>query len=462
MVLLPSLERKRKAWQDGVAHATLDPEGPGVARMHLVPPKPVLFGDPPSQLIINGTWFLPVGPSWAAVLRIFFEELHDKCRDKYEISPEEIEQIEKAVVNRTKKLYPGTDPDMISGDLKEIVTLAVSIATNRDIPEGTLNGLDIEKYSKYMTAPHRMDLMVAPMTVNGIRACPLECACCYAESGSVMDISEPLSTDDWKLIIDKCRDAGIPMLTFTGGEPLTRRDIVELVRYSSWFVTRINTNAYPLTPELACALRDASLDGIQITLYSSDPKIHDGLVGKEGAWEKTVAGIKNAVAAGLGASINTPLLDKNRDLESTIRFAYSLGIRCFGCSSLIPAGGAVEQINAGKALTPAELKDILKKAVEVCNELKSDISFTSPGWLSAEEIAGLGLPSSPVCGACLSNMAVAPNGDVVPCQSWVSGQTLGNMRAQTWKSIWNSTACRNIRRNCAARPVCALKEGSVI
>ncbi|HEX2947102.1 MAG TPA: radical SAM protein [Clostridia bacterium] len=462
MVLLPNLERKRKTWEAGVAHATLDPEGPGAARMHLVPPKPVLFGDPPSQLIINGTWFLPVGHSWAAVLRIFFEELHDKCKDKYEISPEEIEQIEKAVVDRTLKLYPGTDPAMVSGDLKEIVTLAVNIATNGEIPEGTLNGLDMEKYGRYMSAPHRMDLMVAPMTVNGLRACPLECACCYAESGSVMDVGEPLSTDAWKMIMDRCRDAGIPMLTFTGGEPLTRQDIVELVRYAAWFVTRINTNGFLLTPELAGELRDASLDGIQITLYSHDPKIHDELVGRQGAWEKTVTGIKNAVAAGLMTSINTPLLTKNMDLESTIRFAHALGIRCFGCSSLIPAGGAVEQINTGKALTPAELKCILKRAVEVCNELASDISFTSPGWLSAEEITGLGLPSSPVCGACLSNMAVAPNGDVVPCQSWVDGRTLGSIRTQSWKSIWNSKACGSIRRNCATKPKCALKEGYVL
>jgi radical SAM protein with 4Fe4S-binding SPASM domain len=59
-------------------------------------------------------------------------------------------------------------------------------------------------------------------------------------------------------------------------------------------------------------------------------------------------------------------------------------------------------------------------------------------------------------------MAVAPGGDVVPCQSWVSGRTLGSIRTQTWKSIWNGKACRDIRRNCATRPVCALKEGYTV
>jgi len=459
MLILKSMDRKRRAWQSGVAHATLDPDGPGAARMHLVPPKPVLFGDPPSQLVINGTWFLPVGPSWASVLRIFFEELQGCCSDKREISPEEIVQIEQAVVSRVTRLYPGTNPDLILNDLKELVTLAVNIATNQDIPEETRKGLSLEQYGRYMAAPHRMDLLVAPMSIKDRRICPLECACCYADSGKVMDIAEPLSTEAWKAIIDKCRDAGIPMLTFTGGEPLTRPDIVELVRHAAWFVTRLNTNAYSLTPELAAALRRASLDGMQITLYSHNPEIHDALVGRAGAWEKTVSGIRNALSGGLSVSINTPLVERNKDYENTLRFIHSLGIRCVGCSSLIPTGGAVEQIATGKALTHDELKSILQEAVSTCKELKMEISFTSPGWLSSEEILGLGLPSAPVCGACLSNMAITPSGEIVPCQSWLNGQVLGNMLTDAWSSIWDGKACRDIRRNCAAKPRCALKGG---
>jgi MoaA/NifB/PqqE/SkfB family radical SAM enzyme len=459
MILLRNLELKQKAWKGGVAHATLDPDGPGAARMHLVPPKPSLFKNPPSLLVINGTWFLPVGPSWAAILTIFFDELTRNCAGKREISPDEIDKIEQAVVSRVQKLYPGTDSSLILDDLTEIVTLAMNIARGGEIPQDTLKGLNLEQFSRFMTAPHRMDLIVAPMSIDGKRTCPLECSCCYADYGSIMDIKKPLSTDEWKSIIDKCRDAGIPMLTFTGGEPLTRPDIADLVKHAAWFVTRLNTNACLLTPELAAALQEASLDGIQITLYSHDSAIHDSLVGKAGAWEKTVAGIKNAVEAGLGASINTPLVDKNRNYSDTIRFVKSLGINCVGCSSLIPAGSAIEQIDAGKALTPENLKAVLAEAVRVCAELKMDISFTSPGWLSNEEILELGLPSAPVCGACLSNMAVAPNGMVVPCQSWLSDLTLGDIRETPWKLIWNSRACKSIRKNYAAKPKCALKEG---
>lgn len=52
----------------------------------------------------------------------------------------------------------------------------------------------------------------------------------------------------------------------------------------------------------------------------------------------------------------------------------------------------------------------------------------------------------PMCGACLSNMAVAPDGSVVPCQSWLGeGAALGNMRKDSWKKIWNHPSCKAIR-----------------
>ncbi len=52
---------------------------------------------------------------------------------------------------------------------------------------------------------------------------------------------------------------------------------------------------------------------------------------------------------------------------------------------------------------------------------------------------------SPSCGACLSNMAVTPGGNAVPCQSWLSDQPLGNMLTDDWKDIWDSETCRKRR-----------------
>lgn len=89
--------------------------------------------------------------------------------------------------------------------------------------------------------------------------------------------------------------------------------------------------------------------------------------------------------------------------------------------------------------------DILQKSVKYCNENLIEISFTSPGWIKNEKIEELGV-DIPSCGACLSNMAITPNGDVVPCQSWLSENgKLGNILKDSWKNIWESKKCKKIR-----------------
>ena len=79
----------------------------------------------------------------------------------------------------------------------------------------------------------------------------------------------------------------------------------------------------------------------------------------------------------------------------------------------------------------------------------NEISFTSPGWLPEETLRALGFTQIPSCGACLSNMAIAPDGTVLPCQSWLTGKGLGNLLRTPWPRIWHSHECRAIREESA-------------
>jgi len=67
-----------------------------------------------------------------------------------------------------------------------------------------------------------------------------------------------------------------------------------------------------------------------------------------------------------------------------------------------------------------ELISILKEAIEYVKEFDINIMLTSPGWISECSLKALGL-NLPMCGAYLSNMAISPSGDVIPCQSWLDG-----------------------------------------
>ena len=83
-------------------------------------------------------------------------------------------------------------------------------------------------------------------------------------------------------------------------------------------------------------------------------------------------------------------------------------------------------------------------AAAYCGEHEMELSFTSPGRADPKRLCRAGL-TIPACGACLSNMAVAPDGTVVPCQSWLGGVSLGNILTDEWKMIWNHPFCRKIR-----------------
>jgi len=315
------------------------------------------------------------------------------------------------------------------------------------VPDEPVGLLTLGEYAPLMTAPHRMDLMLSAMTKDGAWHCNQKCLHCYAAGQPLAETPE-LTTAQWKDILQKLRAANIPQVTFTGGEPTLRADLAELTDAAQWFVTRLNTNGRLLTPELCRALYAASLDSVQITLYAADAAVHNALVGADG-FDETVQGIRSALAAGLNVSVNTPLCSRNADYAATLAFAASLGVRYATCSGLIPAGGAVGEASRTTRLTPQELTQTLRTAMETARRLSLEVDFTSPGWLDEDTLRGLGFTLIPSCGACLSNMAIAPDGAVVPCQSWLGGQPLGNILTDPWPAIWESDTCRAIRAESA-------------
>ena len=424
---------------NSVAHTTLNPYGPGTVRIHLIPPKFSLRETPPSVAILNGKDIIPINISWAILLNEFIEQVN-KFEGK-EVTEEEIKIIVRKTLKAVKKVYSNTKTERIKEDLWKIVNTLTDIAYG-NTPSENIGYMTLGEYAPFMTAPHRMDLMVSAMTRDDHWNCNQKCLHCYA-AGQVQSEVKELSTQDWKKVIDQCRKIGIPQLTFTGGEPTMRKDLVELIDYSKWFVTRLNTNGVNLTKKLCNELYEASLDSVQITLYSADENEHNTLVGANNFCH-TVEGIKNAITAGLNVSINTPLCKGNSNYVETLKFINELGVKYVSCSGLIVTGNACKEASQCTQLSENELYSILTEATKYCEEEHIEISFTSPGWVSEDKLRPLGL-AIPTCGACLSNMAITPNGGVVPCQSWLNEEPLGDVLKQPWKNIWNSEKCRNIR-----------------
>ena len=439
-----------------VLHTTLNPYEPGAVRIHLVPPKSSFWKSRPSIVILNGKDIIPINEAWAILLSIFINEVN-KFEGKA-IQDKLLDRILKNTVEKTRKIYKKTGRIEIKEDLKELIKVFTDIASTgtTDIDVGQMS---IGEYAPNMQAPHRMDLMISSMSKNNNWNCNQKCIHCYA-AGQKLSEKEELSTKEWKKVIDICQKECIPQLTFTGGEPTMRKDLVELIEYSKWFITRLNTNGVLLTENLCKELYEASLDSVQVTLYSNNPEIHNKLVGADN-FEKTITGIKNAINAGLNVSINTPLCTLNKNYIDTLKFAKELGVTYVTCSGLIVTGNAKEKQSKDTQLSEKELYTILKDAKKYTDDNLMELGFTSPGWVKEDDLRKLNL-DIPTCGACLSNMAIAPNGDVVPCQSWLDEKSnLGNILKTKWKKIWNNPICKKQREfSSKMYYTCPLKGGN--
>lgn len=438
-----------------VFHTTLNPDNPGVVRIHLVPAKFSLFSLRPSMVIINGRDIVPLNPAWTILLSLFIDEIN-----KYEgeeISNENLNKDVETTIHRLKNVYRDASEDTAKKDLWNMVNFFTAIA-NRENVNINVGQVSIGDYAIYMKAPHHMDLMISSLEKNGNWNCNQQCMHCYAANQKYAEVKE-LSTNEWKKIIDICRKNCIPEITFTGGEPTLREDLVELVDYSRWFVTRLNTNGVLLTEDLCKRLHEASLDSVQVTLYSNDRDTHNKLVGSDN-YDKTVQGIKNALNVGLNVSINTPLCDLNKDYVSTLEFAKSLGITYATSSGLIVTGNATSPESKRTQLTEKEITEVMEKATKYAEEQEMELDFTSPGWILEKDLKKMKL-NIPACGACLSNMAITPDGNVVPCQSWLGkNASLGNILKKKWKHIWESPKCKKIRMQSAKNNLtCPLRGG---
>ena len=296
--------------------------------------------------------------------------------------------------------------------------------------------LDIERIEPFATpvsAPYRMDLALT-------YRCDDDCLHCYV--ARARDHPE-ISTEDWKRVIDKCWELGIPHICFTGGEAALRHDLRELIEYAEdvGLVTGLLTNGRRLSDRAYLdSLLEAGLDHIQITIESHDEAVHDKMVGCQGAWKETVEGIKNSVDADVYLMTNTTLTDLNSaDIEKTIAFIADLGVETFACNGLIYAGKGAD---VGIGIPEADLHPIADtiKAAAAEHSLRL-IWYTPTQYCEFNPLEKeLGVKG---CTAAKYNMCVEPNGDVIPCQSYY--QALGNILTDPWESIWQHQLAQNLR-----------------
>jgi radical SAM protein with 4Fe4S-binding SPASM domain len=195
-----------------------------------------------------------------------------------------------------------------------------------------------------------------------------------------------------------------------------------------------------------------TLETAQWKKESATAAIHDEIQSRKGAWKETVAGITNAVAAGLSVSINATLSKKNaKELKKLIDFARKLNVRYVSTNAIINAGRGIKE-KEESGLEEQELQKILKEAKTYAQSRDISFNWFLPTCYKNVNPVELGFGQR-CCSACSVNMMVEPNGDVIPCQSWTQ-QKLGNILVDPWEHIWNHPVAQDIRNHAFVQEEC--------
>ena len=283
-------------------------------------------------------------------------------------------------------------------------------------------------------APPRPFTLIAELSYR----CPLHCPYC----SNPLDIGDEkhrreLETEDWLRTFSEARRLGVLQLALTGGEPMLRRDLVDLcagARAAGLYSSLITAGTL-FTRQRAEALKAAGLDHVQVSIQSPDPEDNDRIAGNR-SFDKKIAAARLAKELDFPLSLNCVLHRQNLDqVEEVLELALELGAQRLELANTQYYGWAVAN---QEALTPSWHQ--LRRAEEAVERFRErvgprvDVLWVLPDLY--EE-----LPKPCMGGWGRTAMVVAPGGDVLPCQaaSTIPGLEFANVREHPLEWIWSES-----------------------
>ncbi|MGN9779326.1 pyrroloquinoline quinone biosynthesis protein PqqE [Micromonospora sp. H33] len=288
--------------------------------------------------------------------------------------------------------------------------------------------------------------------------CPLRCPYC---SNPVDLRRSELDTGSWLRVLDEARELGVLQLHLSGGEPLARRDLVDIVRYARGLAlyTNLITSGIGLTEQRLAALREAGLEHVQLSLQDSEGDSADRIAGIK-AHDRKLAVAAMAREAGLPLSINVVLHRHNIARVGEIaRLAAAMGAQRLELAHTQYYGWGL--LNRA-ALLPTREQVAMADAA-VAEFLASphegiDVVYVRPDYHD-------GVPKPCMNGWGSRQLVVAPSGEVMPCPaaSAITGLELPSVLENSLVDIWyHSTAFNTFRgvdwmrepcRNCPRKQI---------
>ncbi len=300
---------------------------------------------------------------------------------------------------------------------------------------------------------------------NCLRRCNLKCIHCYAHATSKED-PDILSTDQARQMIDATADFGCPVMLFSGGEPVMREDLFELMEHASdrGMRTTLSTNGTLITRDMAKKLKQYKMGYVGISLDGMEAT-HDKFRRSTGSWKKALRGLENCKAEGLRTGLRITLTKHNyREVPQIFDMIVERGINRVCFYHLVYTGRGSEMIAADltHGQTRKTMDVIIEKTLEIHEQgyekevLTVDNHADGPYlWLWAKQhrpdLAKRIFEMNQANKAKSTGQGISCvswNGDVSPDQFWRE-KILGNVRDNLFEEIWmnrDNTFLTDLRR----------------
>jgi AdoMet-dependent heme synthase len=295
--------------------------------------------------------------------------------------------------------------------------------------------------------------------------CNERCVHCYLDHE---DHGE-MTTAEIKHLLDEMADAGVFILTLSGGEIFVRKDFFEILEHarSLMFCVKLKTNAVLIHESDAKRIKDLNVESVQISIYSHRPEVHDAITLIPGSLKRSIDGIRFLKAQGLKVIIANVLMQQNMaDYTGVHALAAELGVECTLDPTVTPMmDGNRSPLNLGVDVDV--LRQVFRDEALVGN---SDEFCAIPPQAGQDD-----LDVTP-CSAGHTACYVSPYGEVFPCVQfplptgnvrqqrfidiWRDSDRMNEVRAIRLKDLTTCTSCTHVS-TCTRCPGLAYLEGSM-
>lgn len=260
--------------------------------------------------------------------------------------------------------------------------------------------------------------------------CNERCVHCYIPHENKIS---NISPDLFCAILEQSKDMKLLHLTLSGGEPMLHKEFCDFLRRCREFNFSVNvlSNLTLLNDEIIEEMKANPLLGVQVSLYSMNPTIHDEITQMKGSFEKTKNAILKLIENNIPLQISCPIMKQNKDCyNDVIEWAKEHRVHV-GADYAIIAGYNHTTQNLKCRLSLDEIREVIN------SKAADNVKYFEQMELMAKEKKDV-TPSDLVCSVCRFSICITETGDVYPCAGW-QDYIVGNVNDTLLKDIWDKS-----------------------